>query len=193
MKIKGHKEVEMFVTTSLSVKDSNLHQNCHASASANCNAEPQDDLQATNVTQVQNKEMKMCKTIPTFILLFTGYCVKNMRVAATESEAESRTSVSLVSNSTQSFSTDTQTFQLTTTSSYLLDSETGIADSSTAISNASILVAGLSIFFVLFFLCASLGVWSARKLSKRDSFDVTPAAPSGEAQVTLRTSRHENR
>lgn len=51
----------------------------------------------------------------------------------------------------------------------------------TAISNASILVAGLSIFFVLFFLCASLGVWSARKLSKRDSFDVTPAAPSGEA------------
>lgn len=142
MKIKGHKEVEVFVTTSLSVKDSNLHQNCHASASANCNAEPQDDLQATNVTQVQNKEMKMCKTIPTFILLFT---------------------------------------------------ETGIADSSTAISNASILVAGLSIFFVLFFLCASLGVWSARKLSKRDSFDVTPAAPSGEAQVTLRTSRHENR
>ncbi|KAM6206334.1 uncharacterized protein WM294_003316 isoform 2-T2 [Sarcoramphus papa] len=112
--------------------------------------------------------MKMCKTIPMFILLFTGYLCNNMDVAA-------NTTIS-----SHSFSPASKVMQAP-------DSETTRHGSNHVGEEhqSALLVAGISISFVFLCILVIIGVWYSRKKSKGSSAEIN-SVPSGEPGVSLK-------
>ncbi|KAM6346281.1 uncharacterized protein O3Q21_000178 isoform 1-T1 [Podargus strigoides] len=118
--------------------------------------------------------MKMCKTIPMFILLFRGYLCNNTDGAA---------------------STTTSSYTLSPSSEVMQAPESGTppheSDPDPEKHLSTLLVAGISISFVLLFILVITGVWYAWKKNKGNSADIN-SIPSGERAVSLKTiSTHE--
>ncbi|KAM9263559.1 uncharacterized protein FYN16_007147 isoform 2-T3 [Cariama cristata] len=110
--------------------------------------------------------MKMCKTIPVFILLFTGYVCNNMDVAA-------NTTTSLGTFPTTSEVAQPPELETTHESDHVPEKDL-----------SAVLVAGISISFIVLLILVIIGVWCARKRSKGGSAEMS-SVPSGEPEVFL--------
>ncbi|KAM6136495.1 uncharacterized protein FYN12_002931 isoform 2-T2 [Phoenicopterus ruber ruber] len=110
--------------------------------------------------------MKMYKTIPMFILLFTGYLCTNMVVAE---------------------ETTLPSYSFSTTSPVREDPESETAtpadDPIPETRLSAPLVAGICISLVLIFITVAAGVWYARKKSKRSLAESSVAHYSESGRV----------
>ncbi|XP_066852820.1 uncharacterized protein [Anser cygnoides] len=120
----------------------------------------------------------MCKTMPTFILLFTGYFVKNMHVHATESSLL-KISTSYVTEASEQETAAAESKTVTT------NPETGF---SPVPEESSLYVAATSISLVIILICIIVFLWFKWKLSKGSSAEINPV-PSSEAVVTLKNTK----
>ncbi|XP_035755067.1 uncharacterized protein LOC118452794 isoform X4 [Egretta garzetta] len=120
--------------------------------------------------------MKMCKTVPVFILLFTGYICNNRDVAA--NTTTSSYSVSPASSVTQAPELETPQHG----NNHIPENHPLAAPT----------VAGISISFVFICMLITIGICCAQRKSKGFSAE-SNSAPSGEPEVSLKKiSTHEN-
>lgn len=118
--------------------------------------------------EIQNKEMKMCKTIPTFILLFTGTTL----LAQTPSHV-----------------TETPHQETAAAESKPVPTrpENGLSPVPEKRLSSTV-VSGISISLVIILICVIAFLWFKWKSSKESSAEIN-SDPSSEAVVTLKNTK----